>query len=172
MNNWKTLLGAAALLAGSAQADGGAAEVLRTATINGTLAGVTETVPQTDVPDILVRLVLANESGKGWAALDIRMEVLGYTTSVFQPSTLADSIRFGMAVQPYAVWRDMIELRINDVYAGKPGGNWEVSFAQAAEVMQVRFIEPRIRPGDRVEMRFPVSDSGVQLWRIHAEARE
>lgn len=170
MNVWKMTLGAATLLAGQALADGGAAEVMRSATITGTLAVITESVPQTEVPDMLVRLILANASGRDWAALDVRMDVLGYTTSVFQPSTMADSLRFGLMVQPYAAWRELLELRINGVYAGKPGGNWEVSFAQDTEVMHVRLIEPRVHPGDRIEVRFPVSDSGVQLWRIHAEA--
>ena len=171
MNGWKTALGAAALLAGQALADGGAAEVIRSATLTGTLTGFTETVPQTEVPDMLARLMLANASGRDWQALDVRIEVLMDASKAFETSTFDDSIRFGQAVQVYATWREQLELRINGVYAGKPGGNWEVSFAQDTEVMRVRFVEPLIHPGDQLEVRFPVTDSGVQLWRMNAEAR-
>jgi hypothetical protein len=163
-------LGLAGLLAGPAQADGGVAEVLRAVKLDATLAGFTETVPQTEVPDMLARLTLANQSSLAWQALDIRIEVLSADATAYQPSTRDDSIRFGLQVQPYASWRETLELRINDVYAGKPGGNWDVHFGEATESMRIRFVAPAVHPGDRIEVRFPVSDSGTQLWRLHAQA--
>ncbi len=160
----------AGLLAGHAQADGGEAEVLRAVKLDANLAGFSETVPQTEVPDMLARLTLANQSGLAWHALDVRIEVLNAAGTAYQPSTRDDSIRFGLLVQPYASWRETLVLRINDVYAGKPGGNWDVHFGEATEFLQIRFVAPAVQPGDRIEVRFPVSDSGTQLWRLHAQA--
>jgi hypothetical protein len=161
----------AILMAAPALGDGGQAEFGREITLGATLDGVAGTVPKTESPEMLARLRVINASGMVWQALDIRIEVWDDARADYLPSSATDSLSVGSSVLPFAAWRELLELRINGVYAGRPGGNWEFHIKPEPETLQLRFLEPLIGSGDRIEIRFPMSDVGIQLWRMHLTAR-
>lgn len=119
--------------------------------------------------ELRVDLSVVNDTDRPWSTLELSFETYDFAREAFVPVAAVAGPSFGRASLPVAAWREIFELRINDVYAGGPGGNWEVDFGRASQVMKIRFIEPPIYPQDRLSIRFPVSQT-PPLWRLRAIA--
>ena len=119
--------------------------------------------------ELRVNLTVVNDTDRPWSTLDLTFETYDFAREAFVPVAAGAALSFGRASLPLAAWREIFELRINDVYAGGPGGNWEVDFGSTSQMMKIRFIEPPIYPQDRLSIRFPVSGT-PPLWRLRAIA--
>lgn len=120
--------------------------------------------------DIPVHDEIVNASGRTWTRLCLRLEHLNPAMTGYVPSRRGDTLRFGIESLPDAIWPRTVELRIDGVYAGRAGGNWDVA-KYAPEAVEFVFHAPRIRPGDRITLRFRLHDSAaIHQWRIRHRA--
>lgn len=119
--------------------------------------------------ELRVEQTVVNDTDQPWVGLELSFEVYDFAREAFTPLTPGAATSFGRASLPLAAWREIFELRINNVYAGGPGGNWDVDFGDTYKAMKIRFVEPLVHPGDRVSIRFPVSRT-PPLWRLRAVA--
>jgi hypothetical protein len=120
--------------------------------------------------DIPVHDEIVNASGQTWSRLCLRLEHMNPAMTVYVPSKRDDSLRFGIEALPDEVWLRNVELRINGIYAGRTGGNWEV-VRHLPEAVELVMHAPQIRPGDRVTLRFRLHDSAaIHQWRIRHRA--
>lgn len=120
--------------------------------------------------DIPVHDEIVNASGQTWSRLCLRLEHLNPALTAFVSSKRDGSLRFGIESLPDEVWLRNVELRINGIYAGRTGGNWEV-VRHLPEAVELVMHAPQIRPGDRVALRFRLHDSAaIHQWRIRHRA--
>lgn len=120
--------------------------------------------------DIPVHDEIVNASGQTWTRLCLRLEHLNPAMTEYVPSRRDDTLRFGIESLPDALWSRTVELRINGIYAGRAGGNWDVG-NYAPEAVEIVFNTPQVRPGDRVTLRFRLHDSAaIHQWRIRHRA--
>lgn len=120
--------------------------------------------------DIPVHDEIVNASGKTWTRLCLRLEHLNADMSAYMSSRRDDTLRFGIESLPDALWARTVELRINGIYAGRAGGNWDVA-EYAPEAVEFVFRSPQVRPGDRVTLRFRLHDrAAIHQWRIRHRA--
>jgi hypothetical protein len=176
MNPRKLLL-ALGLLSSAALADPGMAIIPLAARFGASLESVTDAAIRAEQIQQFAHLTLTNTTGQVWGGLDIVIEVYDYRNKRWVDSSLDDSIAPGLALDtvspflPYAAWREQMEVRINGIYTGRPGGNWTLVFATDPERMALRFVEPRIQPGDSFAMRYPIADkTAMQYWRLRIVA--
>jgi hypothetical protein len=169
MKAWKLSLALIVMLPQPLWADGGDIEYAFTFVVDSSLKFIPTDTFFPEAQDVMIAATIRNNSGGNWLSLDIRIDIADQSGNIV-PSTAADSISIGRNAFPYAVWRDKLELRINGVYAGRVGGNWDARFSSDPEVMTLRFIEPAIRPGDQIQIRFPVSDRATQWWALRLVA--
>jgi hypothetical protein len=119
--------------------------------------------------ELRVDQIVVNDTDRPWASLELSFEVYDFAREAFIPVPPGAATSFGRAPLPLAAWREIFEVRINGVYAGSPGGNWDVDFGDTHAAMKIRFIEPLVYPRDRISIRFPVSRT-PPLWRLRAVA--
>jgi hypothetical protein len=145
--------------------DGGDIEYAFSFDVNSSLQFIPSDTFFPEAQDVVVVAKVRNRSGQSWRSLDISLDV-GNQPGSIRPSGVADTVSIGRNAVPYAIWRDTLELRVNGVYAGRPGGNWDVDFGRTPGAMTVQFIEPLIRQDDAIQIRFPVSDQATQWWAL------
>lgn len=149
--------------------DGAPVYAMIGARLDATLEGYSELVVAEN-NDIPVHDEIVNASGHTWSRLCLRLEHLNPALTKFVPSKHDDSLRFGIESLPDEVWLRTVELRINGIYAGRTGGNWEVA-RHTPEAVELVMHAPQIQPGDRVTLRFRLHDSAaIQQWRIRHRA--
>lgn len=151
-----------------AAADDGTLRVPLEVNLGRELEAVTR-IAYEEALELRVDLAVANDSDRPWSMLELSFEMYDFTREAFVPITARDVTAFGRASLPLAAWREIFEVRINGVYAGGPGGNWDVEFGDAPKSMTIRFIELLVQPRDRISIRFPVSRT-PSLWRLRAIA--
>lgn len=160
-----------------ARADPGVAIIPLSARFGAGIETVTDAAPRAEQIQQFVHLTLTNTTRQAWDGLDIGIEVFDYHTNRWVASSPDDSIAPGLALDtvsaflPFAAWREQLELRINDIYAGRPGGNWVLVFSDTPERMTLRFLDPLMAPGDTLTLRYPLADkSAAQYWRLRLVA--
>lgn len=165
----RTLAALLALCPLLAWGDGAPVYAMIDTRLDATLQGYSELM-FADNNDIPVHDEIVNASGQIWSRLCLRLEHLNPALTAFVPSKRDDSLRFGTEALPDEVWLRNVELRINGIYAGRTGGNWEV-VRHLPEAVELVMHAPQIRPGDRVTLRFRLHDSAaIHQWRIHHRA--
>lgn len=159
----RLLLCLALLPALPVQGDGGAVLLAHTLVL---------TTPATSYTDYRVEGLhtlhetLVNDSGQAWTGLTVQLvREMGAGRRPL-PVVPADATTF-MGNEIEAAWRSSVEVRIDGLYLGLPGGSWTLSRSPDADSLTIRFVELPVQPGQRIDLRLRVNClSDVLSWRL------
>jgi len=166
-------LAAAAWLTGTlAQADGLPPDtglVLLNETMDASMEMKSRAVhPQEGSAD-LVTEKLINASGKPWSGIELTLDTWNAERSRFAFSDTTDTLSFGEDM-PWPLWRNHLQLRLNDEYLGMEGGSWRATRSTNPDRIQIALMGMTVKPGDELTMRFLLTDKKWQVWRLHQRA--
>jgi hypothetical protein len=154
-----------------AAADAGNVQVVRELVISDTAPQFSPFVnsPESGITYLFFD-TLRNAGTSSWESLRIAIERVDPASGDWREVSPSDGVSF-MRTETEAVWRPTIELRVNGVYQGLPGGEWEVGRSDGATEMEIRFLGEPVKAGDAVQIRARLFNYDNLSWRLRYEAR-
>jgi hypothetical protein len=109
---------------------------------------------------------LVNDTGQTWAGLHIQLVRDRGAGILPAPVGPGDATSF-MRNELEAAWRPSVEVRLNGLYLGLPGGSWTLARSRDATSMTLGFVELPVLPGQRLDLRLRVlCQSDALSWRL------
>jgi hypothetical protein len=114
---------------------------------------------------------LRNDSGRPWRAL--RIEIVRQDPEkskpgkppVMVPVLKSEGASF-MITEPVTAWRPTLEVRIDQVYLGQPGGAWEILRNPDANTIDIRLDQRPVMPGETLQLRLRLNNVGEVTWHL------
>jgi hypothetical protein len=156
-----------ALLGAGARADGTNAPIKLELSIGPTLSATHDPIYDQGAAGLRVTTVVHNGSGRAWRGL--RLTPAGLDNPDGNAAVTPSARLYHLETTALTTWRARSELRINDVYQGLPGGEWDIALDAQSGKLELSFIEP-LAPGATLRFAFDAADLGGVIFRLDHEA--
>ncbi len=156
-----------ALLGTCAHADGTDAPINLELTIGPTLSATHDQIYDQGALGLRVTSIVHNQSDRAWRGL--RLTPASLNDPDGNAAVIPSARLFYPETRRYSIWRGRSELRINDVYQGRPGGEWDIALDAATAALEIRFAEP-LPPGATLKLAFDAAELGGVIFRLDHQA--
>jgi hypothetical protein len=157
------------LASGIAYADGSDFPVPYQLAIDSKLIAYNDAIFDQGAAGLRIVAELHNTSGRAWQALHIDPEINGNDLRMPGSPEVQLRVYYPETISP-AVWRSRATLRINGVYMGLAGGDWDLIHDPSNHRLTVDFGTHHVRSGDTLVLQFDAAALGSAIFRLRHEA--